>query len=122
MPDGATAGEPVTVVLVDAMAGVRDGLRWVLATTRDVVVVAEAATVTTARDAPGAVVVTGLHLPDGTAADLVSQARPVVVHTWLPPDERADVELSGAAAVVRHGDLRAQLAAAVVAAAGRSTR
>lgn len=103
-----------TVLLADPMPGVRDGLRWVLAGAADIVVVGEADTVAAAARADADVVVSGLRLADGTAADLVTAAgRPVVVHTWLPADERADVDCSGAAAVVRHGRLRAELPAAI---------
>jgi hypothetical protein len=74
-------------------------------------VAAEAGTVAGARAAVGAtasrasggaavVLVAGLTFPDGTAADLLGPALPpVVVVTWLPPDER-EVDLAGAAAVV----------------------
>lgn len=105
-----------TVLLVDRMAGVRDGLRWILDGAADIEVVAEAAGIAEAAREPGAVVVSGLVLPDGVAADLARQGRPVVVHTWLPPDERPDGSTDGAAAVVRHGRLRTDLAAAVRAA------
>ncbi|HVM20000.1 MAG TPA: hypothetical protein VM307_08570 [Egibacteraceae bacterium] len=110
-----------TVVLVDPMDGVRDGLRWVLAADTDIVVVAEAHDVATAARAPGQVVVSALVLADGVAADLVGLGRPVVVHTWLPADERPPGAADGAAAVVRHGTLRARLAAEIRRAAGQSS-
>jgi DNA-binding NarL/FixJ family response regulator len=114
-----TAGRGIVrIVVADPMAGVRDGLRWVLSPHRDVVVVAEAATVAGALEAPGAVVCAGLRFPDGTAADLCAAARPVVVVTWLPADERSDVDLGGAAAVLRTGGLRDRLADALRVAGG----
>ena len=100
-----------TVVLVDAMPGVRDGLRWVLASAFDVAVAGEAATVAGAETVQAQVVVSGVRLPDGVAADLCG--RPVVVHTWLPPDERSALDLAGVAEIVRHGRLRTHLADAI---------
>lgn len=108
-------GPMPTVVVVDAMSGVRDGLRWLLRSAEDVVVVGEASTVAQARTIDADVVLTGAHLPDGVAADLTD--RPVVVHTWLPGDERDPADTAGAAAIVRHGWLRDTLADAIRAAA-----
>jgi DNA-binding NarL/FixJ family response regulator len=108
------------IVLVDAMAGVRAGVRWVLAGS-GLTVAAEAGSVAEALAAPGEVLVTGLFLPDGTAADLCADTRPVVVFTWLPADER-DVDLSAAAAVLRTGSLRAELVQAIRAASAGVSR
>lgn len=106
---------PLTVLVVDPMPGVVAGLRWVLAAAADVAVVAEAGSIAAARAAPAAdVVLTGLLLPDGSAADLARVCpAPVVVHTWLPADERDPNLTAGVAAVVAHGRLRADLAAAL---------
>ena len=114
----------VAVLVADAMPGVRSALRWLLAADEGVVVVAEAGDVTTARASIGGVdvIVSGLQLPDGCAADLVPLGLPVVVHTWLPEDDREDGWTSGCARVVRHGDLRGHLIPAVRIAAQRSGR
>jgi hypothetical protein len=92
----------VPILLVDRYAGVRAALRGLLAGTADVV--AEAGTLAGLRAHLGAaprdaVVVTGLVLPDGDAADVIALGRPTIVATWLPPDER-EVDLAGALAVV----------------------
>ena len=100
-----------TVVLIDAMPGVRDGLRWVLLGAPDIVVAGEASTVAEGNTIAADVVVSGVRLPDGVAADLT--ARPVVVHTWLPDDERDPEDTAGVRAVVRHGRLREKLADAI---------
>ena len=89
--------------MVDAMAGVRAAVADLLG-----IPVREAGSVAQTLDViqaqPVSVVVTGLRLPDGTAADLIASCGcPVVVLTWLPADERTDVDLRGAAAVVLAG-------------------
>lgn len=109
---------PVRLVLADPMAGVRDAWRWLLAAHAGFAVSAEASTVAEAVAAPGDVVLAGLRFTDGTAADLLATGRPVVVWTFLPADERADVDLAGAAAVLEAGTLRSRLAAALRQAAG----
>ena len=106
------------VVLADPMEGVRDAWRWVLAGETGLVVSAEAGTVRDAAVAPGDVVLAGLRFPDGTAADLAAGDRPVVVWTFLPADERGEIDLSRAAAVLPAGTLRERLAAALRQAAG----
>lgn len=113
--------ETVAVVLADPMEGVRDAWRWLLAADPRVTPGAEAATVAEALGAPGAVVLAGLRFADGTAQDLVrAESRPVVVWTFLPPDERAGLDLSGAQAVLGPGELRSGLTRALVAASGVS--
>ena len=109
-----------TVLLADARPGVRAALRWLLSSDPSIAVVAEAGGVAEARglDLAGVdVVVAGLQFCDGVAADLVALGRPVVVHTWLPPDEWPDAWGQGCAAVLRHGTLRELLAPSVRAAA-----
>lgn len=104
------ANRELRVLLADPMEGVRAGWRWLLAGRPGLVVAGEAATVAEASAAPGDVIVSGLRFADGTAADLVATSgRPVVVWTFLPADERADVDLAGAAAVLTAGQLRARL-------------
>lgn len=100
------------------MAGVREGLRWLLAPNEDLVVVGEAGSVAEARVAEGDVLVCALEFPDGTAEDLVGARRPVVAYTFLPPDERGPAP-EGVTALLRSGELRAGLPAAIRAAAGR---
>jgi len=100
----------ITVVLADPMDGVRDAWRDLLAGQADVHVAGEAASVAQALATAGAVVLAGLRFPDGTAADLIAQdPRPVVVWTFLPEDERRDVSLDGAVAVLKAGTLRTGL-------------
>lgn len=115
-----TGGAPIigavpltTVVVAEALAGVRHALAAVVTSTPGLDVTALAATVAEALTSPGAVVVSGLLFPDGTAEALCGLGRPVVVVTTLPADEREEVNLSGAAAVVRYGDLRRDLAEVV---------
>ena len=109
------------MLLVDAMPGVRQGLRWTLGDAADIVVSDEAGTAAAARRVTDVdVIVTGLLLPDGSAADIAAAvAIPVVVHTWLPPDERDPAWTLGVAAVVQHGLLRAGLARAIRTAASQ---
>lgn len=109
----------LAVVLADDLPGVRAAWRWLLQGQAGLRVAAEAGGVTAALAAPGDVVVAGLVFADGTAADLCTGARPVVVVTTLPADERLDIDLRAAAAVLRTGTLRSRLAPAVRA-AGRA--
>lgn len=109
---------PVRLVLADPMEGVRDAWRWLLAAHPDLAVSAEAATVVDALAAPGDVVLAGLRFADGTAAELIAAGRPVVVWTFLPADERAEVDLGGAAEVLEAGTLRSRLGGALRQAAG----
>ncbi len=104
---------PIAICLAERYEGVRIALREQLEGSGVAQVVAEAGTVAQARAATGATttataLLTGLTFPDGTAADLLDlldlsdlldPALPVVVYTWLPPDER-EVDLGRAAAVV----------------------
>lgn len=108
------------MILVEGLEGVRAAWRWILAGEEDLAVSAEADGVAGARAAAGEVLVAGLRLSDGTAADLCAGPRPVVVVTSLPADERTDVDLSRAAAVLRTGTVRATLASAVRAVVPRS--
>ena len=110
-----------TIVLVDAMEGVRDALRWLLSREPDLVVTGEAGTVALAAGMPADVVVTGLRLADGAAADLAAAGRRVVVHTWLPPDEYPAQLTAGVCAVVRHGALGRLLAPAIRQAVAQSS-
>ena len=111
----------VALILADPMAGVRDAWRWLLAAHPLAKPGAEAETVAEALSAAGDVVLAGLRFADGTAADLIAREdRPVLVWTFLPSDERADVDLSGAAAVLEAGRLRAELGGALAHAAGAS--
>lgn len=111
----------VTLVLADPMGGVRDAWRWLLAAHPLARPGAEAATVQEAIAAQGDIVLAGLRFADGTAADLIArETRPVLVWTFLPADERADVDLSGASAVLEAGRLRAELGGAVAQAVGAS--
>ncbi len=107
-----------TVLVVDSSAGVRAGLRWLVRVATAWEVAGEAQTVAEARPLAADVVLTGVTLPDGVAADLCGAGRPLVVHTWLPDDEREAAETAGAAAVVRHGRLMVELACALDAALG----
>lgn len=109
---------PVRLVLADPMAGVRDAWRWLLSAHPDLTVGGEASTVAEALAASGDVVLAGLRFADGTATALIGAGRPVVVWTFLPADERPDVDLAGAAAVLDAGTLRSRLAAALRQAAG----
>jgi len=95
------------------MEGVRAAWRWLLAAHPWVQVTAEAATVAEALAAPGEAVLSGLRFPDGAAERLIAAGRGVVVWTFLPADERAEVDLAGAVAVIGAGDLRAELGAAL---------
>lgn len=105
---------PVTVCLVDRYDGVRTALRERLEALGAARVVAEAAGVTGARAAPGAVLVVGPRLADGVPPDLLDAGRPVVAYTWLPADER-DAALGEISGIV-HLDLVEGIAAAVRAA------
>lgn len=115
----AVTGQVLAVVLADHLAEVRAAWRWLLQGQAGLRVAAEAGGVTAALAAPGDVVVAGLVFADGTAADLCTGARPVVVITTLPADERRDIDLRPAAAVLRTGTLRRLLAPAIRA-AGRA--
>lgn len=113
--------EPSTrlrLVLADPMDGVRDAWRWLLAAWPGIDVAAEAGSVAGALASPGDVVLAGLRFPDGTAADLIAAGRPVVVWTFLPPDERTEVDLTGAATVLGAGTLRDRLGSALLQAVG----
>lgn len=95
---------PLPVCLADRYEGVRIVLRERLEAAGAVRVVAAAGSVAAVRSALAAlpedvVLVTGLRFADGTAADLLTGPRRVIVFSWLPPDERA-VELTTATAVV----------------------
>lgn len=91
------------------MDGVRAAWRWLLAAHPWVHVTAEAATVREALAAPGEAVLSGLRFPDGAVDRLFAAERPVVVWTFLPADERLDVQVDAAVAVIGPGELRAQL-------------
>lgn len=100
-----------SVLLADPMAGVRDAWRWLLAAHADLPVAGEAATVAEALAAAGELVLAGLRFPDGSVERLIAaERRPVVVWAVLPADERADVDLRGAAAVLNAGELGDRLA------------
>jgi hypothetical protein len=92
------------VLVVDRYAGVRIALGRALAAAGAGLIEAEAGTLAAARTqlvampADG-IVVAGLQLPDGPVSDLFGRGWPVIVYTWLPPDER-EVDLDGADAVV----------------------
>lgn len=109
-----TANPLIGVVLADAMEGVRDAWRWLLAAQPWAVVAAEAASIAEALAAPGDVVLSGLRFGDGAVDRLIAaERRPVVVWTFLPPDERDGIDVGGAAAVVGPGELRARLGPAL---------
>jgi hypothetical protein len=115
-----TPGQPVRIVLADSMQGVRDAWRWLLAADRRLLVSAEAGSVAEAVAAPGDVVLSGLRFADGTAEDLLwRESRPVVVWSFLPPDERDGMRLDAAAAVLGAGELRGGLVRALCDAAAR---
>lgn len=109
-----TANPLIGVVLADPMAGVRDAWRWLLAAQPWAEIAGEASTIAEALAAPGDVVLSGLRLGDGAADRLIAaERRPVVVWTFLPPDERDGVDLSGSAAVIGPGELRERLGPAL---------
>lgn len=108
-----SANPTLGLVLADPMEGVRAAWRWLLAAHPWVEVTAEAATVAAALEAPGDAVLSGLRFPDGAADRLIAAGRGVVVWTFLPADERAEVDLAGAVAVIGAGDLRDELGAAL---------
>lgn len=108
----------VSVVLAARLAGVRAAWRWVLENEEGLRVAAEAGSVAAAVAAAGEVIVADLMFDDGTAADLCAGSRPVVVVTALPADERAEVDLAAASAVLRTGRVRRGLAPAILEAAG----
>jgi hypothetical protein len=108
------------LVLADPMDGVRAAWRWLLAAHPWVEVTAEAATVRDALAAPGEAVLSGLRFPDGAVDRLLAGPRPVIVWTFLPADERADVGLDDAVALIGPGELRAALGTALFTALGRA--
>ena len=108
------------VLLADPMEGVRAAWRWILSAEDGIGVAGEAGSVAEAVSTDCDVVLSGLRYADGTAADLIAAAAaPVVVWTFLPEDER-DIDLSGAAAVLRAGELRQRLAAVLREVSARS--
>ena len=115
-----TANPTLGLVLADPMEGVRAAWRWLLTAHPWVQVTAEAATVAEALAAPGEAVLSGLRFPDGAVDRLIAAGRGVVVWTFLPADERAEVDLAGAVAVIGAGDLRHELGAALVTTLGRA--
>lgn len=116
-----TANPALGLVLAHPMEGVRAAWRWLLAAHPWVEVTAEAVTVRGTLAAPGDAVLAGLRFPDG-AVDLLlaAERRPVVVWTFLPADERSDVDLAAALAVIGPGELRDRLGPALRAAVHRS--
>jgi DNA-binding NarL/FixJ family response regulator len=106
----------VTIAVAEPLAGVRDAMRAILQRTPGFRIISEVETLREALVARGDVVVAGLRFPDGDVSHLCGQ-RPVVVVTTLPADERSEVDLSDAAAVVRFGELSALLAPATLAVA-----
>lgn len=104
------------------MEGVRAAWRWLLAAHSWVQVTAEASTVAEALAAPGEAVLSGLRFPDGAVDRLIAADRGVVVWTFLPADERAEVDLAGAVGVIGPGELRSRLAAVLAKSAAASRR
>jgi hypothetical protein len=101
------------------MEGVRAAWRWLLSAHPWAEVTAEAGSLAQALTAPGEAVLAGLRFPDGPADRLIAaERRPVVVWTFLPADERTDVDLVGAAAVIGPGELRDRLGHVLRAVAG----